>query len=153
MKRTESGYRAHAFEHIQAASAEGFSGREIFVIEGMAGFFRRLTQKAASLNPKRIIAFFGESLIDLVPAEAINEEFTEAGYSEHGKVLTMAQAASAAVAEVVIDATGHDDQQNLPLNDGDGATPIEIEAGEVVNEETGEVLPTETATEGTEIVM
>lgn len=89
MKRTAGGLRAHEMEFIQATSGEGFSNRAVYVIEGMAGFFRRLTQKAGAANPLRVTAFFGDTLIDLVPAEAINSEFAEAGYEEQFKVLQL----------------------------------------------------------------
>lgn len=146
MKRTANGHRAHELETIQAVSVEGYSNKAIYVIEGLPGFYRRLTQKAGAANPERIVAFFGETLIDLVAATSINSEFTEAGYSEHKKALVLPSQVHPALTMPV--PTIPEDLPEPPEDENKGSSgELGLGTNEVIDPNTGEVFQVESSDE------
>lgn len=83
MKKTTDGKRAHELELIEVeerGKENGYSNSKLYVLDGEAGFYRKVTRQRASEGNGAITAVFMGSLIDLVPAPGIAAELAEANY-------------------------------------------------------------------------
>lgn len=80
MIRTMQGYRAHQIEGIIAEEAGIFVGRDLFVLEGVAGIYRKIKPRAVIEGS--VWVFFQSGLIQVVRVKELDAELREAGFTQ-----------------------------------------------------------------------
>ena len=81
MKKLGTGGLACELEGIVAEEFGGFANRKLYVIEGRAGIYRRLTAAAGKETPDAMPAIYDGKLIHLQRQTAIEDELSQAGYT------------------------------------------------------------------------
>ena len=114
MKKLGTGGLACELEGIVAEEFGGFANRKLYVIEGRAGIYRRLTAAAGKETPDAMPAIYDGKLIHLQRQTAIEDELSQAGYTHreetYAKIVGMGQqgwaSATSALPPVKLDIDG-----------------------------------------------
>lgn len=80
MKKTTDGFRADEIESFEAPERGEFRNKAFYVIDGQSGFYRQLP-KVQGDGPNVIRAWFQGEIVNLVKADAVGAEISEAGYT------------------------------------------------------------------------